>query len=63
VIGNGSTISSSSQSLRWIKNQNGNTAAGNGAQSTALGASSVTMRYTVLSDWWGIIAVDLAAAP
>src|SRR5262249_54053195 len=27
----------------------------------AAGATSVTMGYTMLSDWWGIIAMDLVA--
>jgi hypothetical protein len=61
VVGNGSAINSSSQTLRWIKNQNGNTAHGNGAQSTASGASSVTMGYTVTNDWWGVIGAVVAA--
>src|SRR5207245_4287156 len=38
------------------------TAGGNGGQSTAAGASSVTMRYTIASDWWGMIGMDLAVA-
>jgi hypothetical protein len=62
VVGNGSAITSSSQTLRWLKNQNANTAVGNGAQSTAAGASSVTMGYSVSSDWWGIIGADVVAA-
>ncbi len=62
VVGNGGVITSSSQSLSWLKNQNGNTAAGNGAQSTAAGASSVTMGYAVAADWWGIIGADVVAA-
>src|SRR5579864_5912172 len=62
VVGNGSAITSSSQSLRWVKNQNGNTAHGNGAQSTAAGAASVTMGYSVTADWWGIIGADVVAA-
>ncbi len=62
VVGNGSAIASSRQTLSWLKNQNGNTAVGNGAQSTAAGASSVTMGYSVSSDWWGIIGADVVAA-
>jgi hypothetical protein len=63
VVGNGSAITSSSQSLRWVKNQNGNTAHGNGAQSTAAGAASVSMGYSVTADWWGMIGADVVAAP
>jgi len=64
VVGDGTAINSSSQTLRWLKNQNGSTAHGNGAQSTAAGASSVTMGYsTTNSDWWGIIGADVVAAP
>jgi cellulose 1,4-beta-cellobiosidase len=63
VVGNGSAITSSSQTLQWVKNQNSSTAHGNGAQSTAVGASSVTMGYTVTADWWGIIGADVVAAP
>src|SRR5579864_2513574 len=63
VVGNGSAITSSSQSLRWVKNQNGNTAHGNGAQSTAAGAASVTMGYSVTADWWGMLGADVVAAP
>jgi hypothetical protein len=62
VVGNGSAISSSNQTLRWL-NQNGSTAHGNGAQSTAAGASSVAMGYSVVADWWGIIGADVVAAP
>src|SRR6185503_18442008 len=53
---------SSIQTLRWLKQQNCSTGGGNGAQSTAAGAASVTMGYTVPSDYWGMIGVDLAAA-
>jgi hypothetical protein len=63
VVGNGSAISSSNQTLRWLKNQNGSTAHGNGAQSTAAGALSVAMGYSVNADWWGIIGADVVAAP
>ncbi len=58
----GSAIASSGQTLQWLSNLNGNSGAGNAAQSTAAGASSVTMSYATANDWWGIIAVDVAAA-
>jgi chitodextrinase len=60
----GTTISNSGKTSRWIRNQNGNTAGGNGAQSTAAGASSVTMGYTTsnMADWWAIIGMDIVAA-
>ena len=51
----------STQTLRWVKPLNCSTGAGNGAQATAQGAASVVMGYTVPSDWWGIVAMDLIA--
>jgi hypothetical protein len=60
VTGCNGTITSS-QTLRWLKTVNCATAGGNGAQSTAIGAASVRMGYTVPSDWWGIVAMDLIA--
>jgi hypothetical protein len=62
AIANGSAIASSGQTLRWLKNQNGNTTGGNGAQSTAAGASSVTMSYLMVDDWWGMIAMDIVSS-
>ena len=58
----GSAFSSSDQTLQWNKNLNGNSGAGNSAQSTATGASSVTMSYTTSSDWWGIVGANIVAA-
>lgn len=58
----GSPLLSSNQTLQWMNNLNGNTAAGNAAQSTASGASSVTMSYSSNNDWWGIIATSIRAA-
>lgn len=60
-VANGQAITSSGQTNRWLKNQNSTTAAGNAASSTASGAGSVTMSYTVTSDWWGIIGADIIA--
>jgi chitodextrinase len=61
----GTSIGNSTKTTRWISNQNSNTAGGNGAQSTAAGASSVTMGYTTSdsADWWGIVGMDIVAAP
>jgi hypothetical protein len=58
VVGTGTAIGSSSQTLRWKAALTGLglDAAG---QSSAAGASSVTMGYTVTSDAWGIVAVDV----
>lgn len=61
VVGVGSSITSSNQTLRWKKNENGNSAAGNGAGSTAAGAGSVTMSYAVTSDSWAILGVNINA--
>ena len=52
----------SAQTVRWLRQANCDTAGGNGAQSTAAGAASVTMGYTVPSDWWGILGMDVVAA-
>jgi chitodextrinase len=62
AVVNGSSINSSAQTLRWLKNQTGNTAGGNSAQSTAAGAGSVTMGYSAADDWWAIIGVDVVSA-
>lgn len=61
VVGVGSAITSSNQTLQWKKNVNSNTAAGNGAGSTAAGAASVTMSYAVTSDSWAILGVNVNA--
>jgi hypothetical protein len=58
----GCNVSSSGQTLRWNNNQSCQHGAGCGAQSTAAGASSVTMSYTTVNDWWGIIGMDVVAA-
>jgi len=52
----------SSQTVRWLRQANCDSAGGNGAQSTAAGAASVTMGYSVPADWWGMLAMDLVAA-
>lgn len=61
AVCNGSSITSSGQTNRWLRNANTSTAAGNAASSTALGGGTVTMAYTVSSDWWGILAVEVKA--
>ncbi len=48
--------------LRWVREVNCSTAGGNGAQSTAPGAASVVMGYTVPSDWWGMVGMDVVAS-
>lgn len=59
VLATGTSVTSSKQTLRWKKNLNASSGAGNGAQSTAAGASSVTMGYAVPSDDWALIAMDV----
>ena len=59
----GSAVSSSTHTSRWIKNTNTDSGAGNGAGSTAAAGGSVTMGYTVSNDFWGIVAVEIKAAP
>jgi hypothetical protein len=61
VTGCDGTITSI-QGLRWLKQVNCSTAGGIGAQSTAAGATSITMGYAVPSDWWGMIGADIVAA-
>ena len=62
VTGCNGTITSS-KTLRWLRQVNCLTAGGVGGQSTAAGAASVTMGYTVPTDWWGMIGADIVAAP
>jgi hypothetical protein len=53
---------SSGTTSRWMREVNCATAGGNAAQSTAPGAPSVNMRYTIASDWWGIVGMNVVAA-
>lgn len=55
----GGTITSSADTQRWLKNVNGSTAGGNGAQATQVGAASVTMNYTAAAEFWGLLAVNI----
>jgi hypothetical protein len=52
-----------SKTLSWVNQVNCLTAGGVGGQSTAAGAASVTMGYTVPADWWGMIGADIVVAP
>lgn len=62
LVVSGAGVSSSGQTSRWIKNLGGVAAGGNGAQSTAAGAASVTMSYTLAGvDFWALIGVDVVA--
>jgi len=61
VVANGSPITSSGQTSRYIKNLDGNSAAGNGAGASAAAGGSVAMGWTVTNDWWGVIAVEVKA--
>ena len=59
TVGNGSAITSSNQTQRWKININ-NISIGNGAGSTAPGASgTVTMSYVATDDGWAIAAVSV----
>lgn len=64
AVANGSAITSATapSTNRWLRNTDTFSAAGNGAASTQSGTASNTHAYTVTSDWWGIIAADIAAA-
>lgn len=56
---NGSSITSSNQTQRWLNNAAAVNNAGNAASSTATGSGSITMSYSVSSDNWAIIAVPI----
>ena len=62
VLAAGSAVTSSGTTLRWMNNNSDGTGGGNGAQSTANGASSVTMNYVISSDEWALIATSLMPA-
>lgn len=63
AVGTGASVTTSTTTLRWLKNLNTNTSGGNAAGSTAAGGGTVTMSYTVGSDYWGIVAVEVIAVP
>jgi hypothetical protein len=62
AIGTGTSVTSSTQTNRWKDNATGASGAGDAAQSTAAGATSVTMAYAVGSDFWGMVGADVKAA-
>lgn len=62
AVANGAAIASSGQTLRWNRDLDTSSAGGNGAGATADGAASVTMSYSVTSDWWGIVGYNIRAA-
>ena len=60
TIATGSGGETSGQTLRWKKDVDFNSAAGNAAGSTAAGTGgSVSMSYTISLDAWAIIAVEV----
>lgn len=59
ALATGSFVTSSGQTNRWLINVNAGTCGGNGAGSTATGGGTVTMSYTVTSDFWAIGAVSV----
>lgn len=65
VLGNGSAITSATSpaTSRWINNQGGGSAGGNGAMATSPSTgSAVTMAWATTHDWWAIVAVEVLAA-
>jgi hypothetical protein len=62
VLASGCDIGSSAQSLGWLKNVNCGSGGGNGAQSTANGASSVSLAYSTKGDVWALVGADINAA-
>jgi hypothetical protein len=61
LVACGTSIGASNQTSRWLLNRNTSTAAGNGAQATADGATSVTMTRTTPTEFWAAIAADIQA--
>lgn len=63
AAGSAVTSATSPSTNRWLNNASTSSGAGNAAQSSSPGTGgSVTMAYTVTSDWWGIVAVEVVAA-
>jgi hypothetical protein len=63
-LANGLAIDSAfTGTSRWIRNDNINSAAGNGAQADIAAGGSVVLTWQVNSDWYGIAAVEVLAAP
>lgn len=61
-IATGSGVTSSDKTIDAKLNVNTNTAGNNTAGSTAAAGGSITMGYTVTSDQWGIVGLEIAAA-
>lgn len=55
-------VGASTQTKRWGLTSDTTNAACNAAQATAAAGGSVTMQYSITSDWWGIVAVEAVAA-
>jgi hypothetical protein len=60
--GTGLTGFGVNQTNRWLANQNTLSGAGNAAQSTSVGATSVSATYTMSAgDWWAMLGVNVRA--
>lgn len=56
----GAGFTADTQTLRWRRNTDTLTGAGNGTQSTAAGTgSSVTMSHSIPTEWWAAIAAEV----
>lgn len=62
AAGAGSAFSAQSQTLDWAKNVDNNTYMGNARASTSTASGAVTHGFTLASDSWAAIAVEVAAA-
>jgi hypothetical protein len=63
-MGTGTLETANGQTLSWLKNVDSLSGGGNAASQRAAGTGgAVVMSYTVASDWWGICAAEIAAAP
>lgn len=64
IVTNGNTIASSSQTSQYIANNTGGATGGGccNAGATAAGSSSVNMSWTVSSDDWAVVGMDIIAA-
>lgn len=60
-ICNGTGAPASTQTTRWSEAVNSSRWSGNGGQSSAAGAASVNMGYTITSDHWGMIGFNINA--
>jgi hypothetical protein len=63
ILAYGNPINGATGTQEWLDNVDTNSGAGNAAQSTYAGSSSVNAHYTpAAADWWGLVAVNINAS-